>query len=77
MDEVLDYLLWKHHIKIYCGVCMLCGFALGSAPGLVGWDKTIMAACALLAAIVAMIIMFRRDQSRDYTVEEGSDYDRE
>jgi len=69
IDEIIDYLLYKHSRAIGQGVCLLSGFAIGSAPGYVAWDRLVMAACMLIVAVVAMILMFRNDKPRDYHFE--------
>ena len=78
MDEIVDYLLFKHRHAIGRGVCLLSGFALGAAPSLLPEASGLLkVACALVAAIVAMILMFRNDLPRDYHFEDPKENRRE
>lgn len=69
MDEIVDYLLFKHRHEIGRGVCMLVGFALGSAPRLYDFGGPMQMVCLLLTLIIAMMLMFKNDRRRDTKLE--------
>lgn len=70
MDEILDYLLWKHRHEIACATCMLSGFALGISAAAIDTRGPVFAVATLLAAVVAMILCTRNLKKRDYTFQD-------
>jgi hypothetical protein len=70
MDEILDYLLWKHKRTIEQGLCVILGFALGSAYSMFTEpDRDIVRiVCTLLFIVLTMFIIMRNDKPRTYTL---------
>ena len=68
MDEIIDYLLWKHKRSIEQGICLLTGFLLGTSQVMAVEGSPIRAAIAFIVAILLMLIMFRNDRPRTYNL---------